>query len=98
MARFINKSDILSWNEANLRHMPDVAGVYCLRDVSRSVIYIGSVGANRLKARLMEHYNSCDVPGVQYFDCYQCISGTEARALEKEWIQRYQPLYNQVGK
>lgn len=42
---YIRKSEILMWEQDVINSAPDIAGVYVLRDLSQSIVYIGSAGA-----------------------------------------------------
>lgn len=92
----INKSGILMWEHGIISLTPVVAGVYVLRDFSKSIVYIGSAGAGRLRERLLEHWRDSDIPGVAYFDWYHTADTRDARSLENTWISRYKPRYNTV--
>lgn len=90
----INKSGILPWLATNITLAPSKPGTYVLRistEIS-SIIYIGS--SDNLERRLNEHFLSGDVPGVLFFDWYETESSGAARILEKDWIIKYSPKYN----
>ena len=48
-----------------------------------------------LERRLNEHFLSGDVPGVLFFDWYETGSLEDARNVEKQWIIKYSPKYNE---
>lgn len=94
MAEYSLKSDILLWQEWNLRTAPEKAGVYVLRKDDKSIGYIGSAGTGRLQARLLEHLRLSSYPRTRYFDWYQTPTEADARQLERDWIVRYDPPWN----
>lgn len=95
MTKFIEKSGILSWSIKGIREAPSKTGVYVLRNDSsiEGIIYIGST--NNLERRLMEHFLSEDIPEVLFFDWYQTSNIENARSLERSWIIKYTPKYNE---
>ena len=98
MTNIIKNSGILPWQATNIVAAPSKPGVYVLRTATEisSIIYIGST--DNLERRLNEHFLSGDVPGVLFFDWYETGLLEEARNIEKQWIIKYSPKYNdQVG-
>jgi len=95
----IANSPILPWNEPNIRQTPAATGVYALRDSRQTITYIGRTTApRRLRDRIMDHWNTGDVPGVAFFDWYQMDSEESAAAMEADGIRKYQPRYNVLGR
>lgn len=94
MTNFVNKSGILPWLSINIAAAPSKFGVYVLRTSTEigSIVYIGS--SENLERRLNEHFLSEDVPGVSFFDWYEFGSLEEARDVERRWIIKYSPAYN----
>ncbi|XOA43133.1 MAG: GIY-YIG nuclease family protein [Candidatus Nealsonbacteria bacterium] len=95
MIKIIEKSGILPWSIKNIKDALSKTGVYVLRnDTSvEGIIYIGST--NNLERRLMEHFLSENIPEVLFFDWYQTSSIENARDLERSWIIKYNPKYNE---
>ncbi len=93
---FTNKSEILTWTKENIDSVPNTRGVYILRKNTtiESILYIGMAGEKRLKERILEHFNSKDVPEVNFFDWYETKTESDARILENFWIDKYVPIYN----
>ena len=94
MPSIINQATYLAWNEWNIKTTPEKCGVYVLRDANQNIGYIGSAEAGRLQARLLEHWQANDHPRTRWFDWYQTASEADARALERDWIERYRPPWN----
>jgi excinuclease UvrABC nuclease subunit len=97
----IKRSGILPWNEENIQKAPDATGVYILRESDQKIEngYVGRTREpRRLRERLLEHWNSKDIPNVTYFDWYQTESEENARVLEDEWIKEYKPKHNTAQK
>lgn len=96
MPAIINKSEIMPWTRDNIQTSPNVSGVYTLRSSTtvESILYIGMAGAGRLRERILEHFSSGDISGVNYFDWYQTQTEEDARVLENMWITKYHPPYN----
>lgn len=93
---FIEKSGILPWEKQNIDNVPDICGVYILRRGTTlgSILYIGKAGRGRLKERLLEHFNSSDIPGIRFFDWYETDTENDASTLESFWKTKYNPPYN----
>ena len=94
MTNVIKQSGVLPWQATNISAAPSRSGVYVLRTATEigSIIYIGS--SDSLERRLNEHFLSGDVPGVLFFDWYETSSIENARDVEKQWIVKYSPKYN----
>ena len=90
---YINKSGILEWNKINIDSVAATCGVYVLRNSARELIYIGK-SETSLRDRLLSHWNSSDIPNVAFFDWYQTSDGQNAQALERLWVSKYKPTYN----
>lgn len=94
MTNVIKQSGILSWEATNIAAAPSRSGVYALRTSTEisSIVYVGS--SDNLERRLNEHFLLGDVPGVLFFDWYETNSVENARNIEKQWIIKYAPRYN----
>ncbi len=95
MTNIIKQSGILPWQATNIASAPSRSGVYVLRIATEisSIVYIGS--SDNLERRLNEHFLSGDIPGISFFDWYETGSLEEARNIEKQWIVKYSPRYNE---
>lgn len=93
---FIQKSGILLWTKKNIDNTPNICGVYILRrsTMVEGILYIGMAGDGRLKERILEHFSSKDIPGVNFFDWYETNTERDASVLESFWISKYTPIYN----
>jgi excinuclease ABC subunit C len=85
--------------------LPELPGVYLMKDVSGSVIYVGK--AFNLKKRVasyFEHKNHKDlktgilVEKIATFETMVTTTEQEALILEASLIQRYKPRYNVILK
>jgi len=92
----IEQSNVLVWSEANINEAPETCGVYTLRTDTTvaSIGYVGSAGAGRLRARLLEHWTNHDHPRTKYFHWAQCSDAENAGKVESVWIERYKPPWN----
>ncbi len=81
------------WNRNNLIVVPQVQGVYVLRDQNQNILFIGSVDSCGLRERLMGHLRENDVPGVRYFEWYQTDGHGSARKKQRHWVARYKPPF-----
>ncbi len=96
MVTIVEKSNILSWSMEHVATAPRKSGVYVLRNLPSDlsgIIYIGH--SVDLRERLEGHWLSSDVPEVSWFDWYVTDTPEAARTLEKDWISKYSPKYNQ---
>ena len=96
MAKRLGKTTGLSIK--NLKNVPNQSGVYNLKNQKGEVIYTGSAGAGRLKARLEEHLSSGDVRGARKFQTRPLSSTAEARRVEAALIKRHKSRENKQGK
>ena len=90
------QSNVLVWPGANIKKALQTCGVYTLHTDTTvvSIRYIGSAGAGRLRARLMEHYTTRDHPRTTYFHWAKCTNTENTRTLECNWIAKYNPPGN----
>ncbi len=63
--------------------VPAQSGVYNLRNRKGDIIYTGSAGAGRLRARLQEHLGRRDGSGAKSYQFRPLSSAAEARRVEK---------------
>ena len=95
MAKRMGKAKPLS--QKNLTDVPAQSGVYNLRNRKGDIIYTGSAGAGRLRARLQEHLGKRDVRGAKSYQMRPLSSTAEARRVEKALIERNRPRENKLG-
>ncbi len=96
MAKKMGKTKSLS--KRYVRDVPNQSGVYNLKNQKGEIIYTGSAGAGRLKARLEEHLSSGSVRGAKKFQTRPLSSTAEARRVEAALIKRHKPRENKRGK
>ena len=96
MAKKMRKPQPLS--NKNVRNVPEQSGVYHLRNQKGDIIYTGSAGAGRLRARLKEHLSGSSVRGARQFQIRPLSSTAEARRVEAALIKRHKPRENRRGK
>jgi len=88
----------------NLNHLPNTPGVYLFRDKEKKIIYVGK--AANLKKRVSSYFGGrfADpktkklVSKTEKIDFVNAHSEIEALILESEFIKRYKPHYNIVGR
>jgi len=93
---FIKKSGILPWTKGNIDNVLNTYGIYILRKDTtiEGILYIGMASKGRLREKILEHFNSNDIPGVNFFDWYETTTENDAKVLEKFWITKYIPIFN----
>ena len=96
MARKMGKTKGIS--KRNLQDVPKQSGVYNLKNQKGEIIYTGSAGAGRLRARLEEQLSSGGVKGARKFQTRPLSSTAEARRVEAALIKRNKPRENKRGK
>ncbi len=86
---------------AQLELVPEEPGVYLMRDVSGSVLYVGK--ANSLRQRLRNYFTpkpavdrriASMIAKIASYDTILCGNELEALILEANLIKQYQPPYN----
>lgn len=77
---------------------PDKAGVYMLIDGTDEVIYIGKASGGRLKDEIKSKKNTNADKGAEKFRWFRTNSDEIAKDLEADWIKKYKPKNNVVGK
>ncbi|PIU84042.1 MAG: excinuclease ABC subunit C, partial [Elusimicrobia bacterium CG06_land_8_20_14_3_00_38_11] len=94
-------NEILSNKLVNLPQLP---GVYIMRDLSGRIIYVGK--ATSLKSRVKSYFidtekslkNSLLVKTIKNIDYILTANVKEALILEESLIKRFQPKYNVLLK
>ena len=96
--RLIDSDDLL---RARLRDAPQRPGVYLMRDLSATVVYVGK--AANLQNRLRSYFTGVDslaprthrlVERIHDFEVVVCANEREALILENTLIKRYRPRFN----
>jgi len=87
--------------EDKLKALPNVSGVYLMKDAQGDVIYVGKAAA--LRSRVRSYFQSLDglhqrtqalVLEIADFEVIQTATESEAFLLEDSLIKRYQPRFN----
>ncbi len=85
---------------AKLKDLPDTPGVYIMRDITGTVIYVGK--AVVLKNRVRQYFQHTEKPvkvqamvdNIDDFDYIITRTEKDALALENNLIKKYKPHYN----
>jgi excinuclease UvrABC nuclease subunit len=93
----VNKSNILNWTIERINEAPPNSGVYVLRSVPslNGILYIGC--SENIKKSLTLHITNNNIPEAVWFDWYQTDSFPEAQSIQKQWVTKYTPKYNDAG-
>lgn len=95
------ENEKLSQLKQKANKLPQVPGVYIMKDKSDNIIYIGK--AKSLKNRVTQYFGKGSahsekvrrmVSNVSYFEYIMCDSEYEALVLECSLIKQHQPKYN----
>lgn len=87
-----------------LRSLPDRPGIYLYYDIKKQLIYVGK--ATSLKSRVRSYFSGKKTPRpieemlheVVSIEWIETESVLEAVILEANYIKKYQPKYNVLGK
>lgn len=91
----------MPFNPKELTHYPKEPGVYLMKDLHGSVLYVGK--ANNLRARLKQYflkeaeerpYIHYLIPQIESIETIVVTSEKEALLLENTLIKKHQPKYN----
>lgn len=91
--------------EARLDLVPELPGVYLMKDEAGNIIYVGK--AINLRKRLASYFQKTNkanyrisimVKKIADFDFVICANELEALVLESGFIKSYQPFYNVLLK
>lgn len=83
---------------AEVDKAPDKAGVYMFIDKDEDVIYVGKASAGRLRDEIKGKRNTSADQGAQTYRWFRTNSDELARDLEADWIRKYRPKNNVLGK
>ena len=78
--------------------IPNSPGIYIFNDVNNNVLYVGTSG--NLRTRIKNHFkrvdnvNLLEISSIRYW-IINGISTSERIKLEKAFIKKFQPKYNQ---
>jgi excinuclease ABC subunit C len=84
------------------RGLPDLPGVYLLRDAGGRVVYVGK--AKSVRKRVASHFAKAQLPSspghaemvasVEHVECVVVASEAEALLAEQSFIKQYRPRFN----
>jgi len=77
---------------------PNNAGVYIFIDIEEEVIYVGKASGGRLRDEIKAKRNTTADKGANEYRWFRTNSDEVAKDLEADWIKKYQPRNNQIGK
>jgi len=77
---------------------PNSAGVYMFIDSEEEVIYVGKASGGRLRDEIQAKRDTSADRGAKKYRWFRTNSDEIAKDLEADWIKKYQPKNNQIGK
>jgi excinuclease ABC subunit C len=77
---------------------PEKAGVYMFIDKEGEVIYVGKASGGRLRDEIKGKRNTSADKGAETYRWFRTNSDEVAKDLEADWIKKYQPRNNILGK
>ena len=77
---------------------PDKAGVYMFIDANDDVVYVGKASGGRLKDEIKAKRDTRADKDAKKYRWFRTNSNEIAKDLEADWIKKYQPRNNVVGK
>lgn len=95
--RVIEPSPALEY-PAEVDKAPDKAGVYMFLDDGEEVLYVGKASGGRLREEIKAKRNTSADRGVTKYRWFRTNNDEVAKDLEADWIKKYQPRNNEVGK
>jgi len=96
--RVVEKSPYALDYPADVDKAPNKAGVYMFIDAEDEVVYVGKASGGRLKDEIQSKKGtSCEKDATKY-RWFRTNSDEVAKDLEFDWIKKYQPRNNKIGK
>lgn len=83
---------------AEVDEAPDKAGVYMFIDKEEEVIYVGKASGGRLRDEIKGNRGMSADRGVVKYRWFRTNSDEVAKDVEADWIKKYRPKNNVVGK
>lgn len=83
---------------AEVDKAPDKAGVYMFIDGEGEVIYVGKASGGRLRDEIENKKGTSADTDARKYRWFRTNSDEVARDLEADWIKKYQPKNNVIGK
>lgn len=75
---------------------PERAGVYVFVNSDHDVKYVGKAGAGRLKDEIKDAISRDKDKYATLFGWFATNSDENAKSLERDWIDKYDPLNNLI--
>jgi excinuclease UvrABC nuclease subunit len=83
---------------AEVDKAPDKAGVYMFIDSADEVIYVGKASGTRLKDEIRAKRGTSVDRNAKKYCWFRTNSDEVAKGLEADWIKKYKPRNNVVGR
>jgi len=83
---------------ADVDEAPDRAGVYMFINGNDEVIYIGKASGGRLRNEIKDKKDTSADKGATKYRWFRTNSDEVAKDLEQDWLKKYQPKNNKIGK
>ncbi len=83
---------------ADVDKAPNKAGVYMFIDSKDEVIYIGKASGGRLRDEIKTKSNTSADKGAKKYRWFRTNSDEVAKDLEADWLKKYKPKNNKIGK
>jgi excinuclease UvrABC nuclease subunit len=83
---------------ADVDKAPDKAGVYMFIDKEEEVIYVGKASGGRLRDEIKGKRGTSADRGALKYRWFRTNSDEVAKDVEADWIKKYRPKNNVVGK
>ena len=83
---------------ADVDKAPANAGVYIFISAQDEVVYVGKACGGRLCDEIKAKKGMAAEKDAKTFRWFRTNSDDIAKALEADWIKKYQPKNNQIGK
>lgn len=83
---------------AEVDKAPNNAGVYMFIDGEDEVIYVGKASGGRLRDEIKDKRNTSADKDAKKYRWFRTNSDEVAKDLEADWIKKYKPKNNIIGK
>jgi excinuclease UvrABC nuclease subunit len=83
---------------AEVDKAPNNAGVYMFIDGEDEVIYVGKASGGRLRDEIKAKRNTNADKDAKKYRWFRTNSDEVAKDLEADWIKKYKPKNNRIGK
>ena len=83
---------------ADVDKAPNKAGVYMFINAQGDIVYVGKACGGRLCDEIKAKKGEDAEKDAKSFRWFRTNSDETAKALEADWIKKYQPINNKIGK